>query len=275
MLVRRPLILVLGLLLSISIAPVVVQAQTSNERIIEDIRSAYDGLDYAIAETRINEALRDYERFLPQELSEIHVLYALVLFTQSKQPEAEDQLGLAVQLNPSLELDPLDTPPRLYEAFEEIKERYTDNPAQISSPQDVRYLLVYDPRANAALRSMVVPGWGQLYKGEKRKGIVLASLWGITASGSIIAHISRNQAQDHYRASETQAQTQSRFRSFSTWHKVRNNLMLAAAGIWVYSYIDAIVVGGPIEPGQLRDSDFKVSMIPVNGQAHFSVHWRF
>ena len=272
---KRPLVLVLGLLLCLSIAPVVVQAQTSNTRILEDIRSAYDGLDYAIAETRINEALRDYERFLPQELSEIHVLYALVLFAQSKQPEAEAQLELAVQLNPSLELDPLDTPPRLYEAFEEIKKGYADNAAEINSPQDVRYLLVYDPRANAALRSMVVPGWGQLYKGEKRKGIMLASLWGITASGSIVAHISRNQAQDHYRASETQAQTQSRFRAFSTWHKVRNNLMLAAAGIWVYSYIDAIVVGGPIEPGQQRDSDFGVSLIPVNGGTHLSVRWQF
>ncbi|MBX2819539.1 MAG: hypothetical protein KTR29_07655 [Rhodothermaceae bacterium] len=275
MFLRRPLVLVLGLVLSISLFAEVVHAQSSNTQVLEDIRSAYDGLDYAIAETRINEALRDYERFLPQELSEIHVLYALVLFAQSKPSDAEAQLGLAVQLNPSLELDPLDTPPRLYAAFVEIKEGYSDNSSQVNTPQDVRYLLVYDPRANAALRSMVVPGWGQLYKGEKRKGIVLASLWGLTASGSLIAHVSRNQAQDHYRASETQAQTQSRFRAFSTWHKVRNNMMLAAAGIWVYSYIDAIVVGGPVEPGRLRDSDFKVSMIPVNGRAHLSVLWRF
>ena len=202
-------------------------------------------------------------------------LYCTKNFEVNNLPEAESQLLLAVQLNPSLELDPLDTPPRLYEAFEEIKKEYSDNASQINDPQDIRYLLVYDPRASAALRSMAVPGWGQLYKGEKRKGIVLASLWGVTASGSIIAHVRRNQAQDHYRASETQAQTQSRFRAFSTWHKVRNNLMLAATGIWVYSYIDAIVVGGPIEPGQLRGSDFNVSMIPVNGRAHFSVQWQF
>lgn len=253
----------------------VAYAQLDKSSILEDIRSAYEDLDFSIAEDRINEALRDYEQFLPQELSEIHVIYALILFAQNDLSAAESQLRLAVQLNPSLVLEPLDTPPRLFQLFEEIKHVQDNQSEQVSSREEVRYLVVYDPRAGAAWRSMVIPGWGQLHKGEKRKGIILTSLWGLTASGSIVAHLNRTQAQERYQASETQAQTQRRFNAFSTWHKVRNNLLLATAGVWVFSYIDAVIWGQPLETKLMNDSPLEFTIIPAHGNAQFSVRWHF
>lgn len=267
--------MLIGLVVCMNDINGVAYAQLDTSRILEDIREAYEGLDFTIAETRINEALREYEQFLPDELSEIHVIYSLILFAQSEVSAAESQLRLAVQLNPSLVLDPLDTPPRLFQLFEEIKQAQDDESEQVSSREDVRYLIINDPRAGAAWRSVVVPGWGQLYKGEKRKGIILASLWGVTASGSVIAHLNRRQAQEHYRASETQAQTQSRFTAFSTWHKVRNNLLLAAAGVWVFSYIDAVVWGHSNGIEMSTDPPVEFTIIPSNGNAQFSVRWHF
>ena len=272
---QRMLFIVIGLLVYISATNEVVYAQLDTSRILEDIRSAYERLDFTIAEARINEALEEYEQFSPQELSEIYVIYSLILFAQSDLTAAASQLRLAVQLNPSLVLDPIDTPPRLFQLFEEIKQAQEDQSEQVGNRQEVRYLVIYDPRAGAALRSMVVPGWGQLYKGDKRKGIILTSLWGITASGSIVAHVNRKQAQRHYRASETQDQTQSRFRAYSNWHKVRNNLILAAASIWAYSYIDAVVWGRPAGTDMLNGTPFKFAIIPVNGNTHLSVRWHF
>ena len=250
-------------------------AQLNTSRMMEDIRSAYEELNFTVAEARISEALNEYDQFSPQELSEIHVIYSLILFAQSDLSAAESQLHLAIELNPTLVLNQLDTPPRLFQLFEEIKQARDDLSEQVSSPGDVRYLIIYDQRAGAAWRSMVVPGWGQLYKGEKRKGIILTSLWGIAASGSVIAHLNRIQARDHYRASETQAQTQSRFRTYSNWHKARNNLLLAATGVWVFSYIDAMVWGQPTRAYTSNQGPLKVSVLPIQGNTQFTIRWRF
>lgn len=244
-------------------------AQSSNEKVIADIQSAYEKLDFPIAEARITTALSNYQRFTPEELSAIHIIYALILFTRNDLAAAELQLRQALQLTPSLTLDPTDTPPQLLSIFSGLQQEISDQITE-EKPDEVRYLIVHDPRAAAAVRSMLVPGWGQLYKGEKQKGVLLASFWAVSAGGTIIAHINRQQARDHYLASETSAQTQERFKHYSNWHKVRNNLFIAAAGTWAFSYIDAILRGGPTNTSRLQ-----FMMMPTPTSRQVAVRWRF
>ncbi len=188
---------------------------------------------------------------------------------------AQEQLRQAVQLTPTLNLDPIDTPPQLLEVFSQIKQEEASAVTEGTSQSELRYLVVQDPRAGAALRSMVVPGWGQLYKGEHTKGVVLAGLWGVTAGGTVVAHISRRRAKDHYLASTTQAQTLERFESYSTWHKVRNNLFLGAMGVWAYSYIDAIIKGQPVPTSLRPDANLQLSLIPSPATPGLAMRFSF
>lgn len=259
---RSFLLLVIFAILTGWLCPInTAQAQQGNAKVLADIRSAYDALDFPVAEARIESALNEFERFLPGELTEIHVTYALILFARNDMDLATEQLRQAVQLTPTLNLDPIDTPPQLLEVFSRIKEQASVAEGPSGQPE-IRYLVVQDPRAGAALRSMVVPGWGQLYKGERTKGIVLAGLWGVTAGGAVVAHIGRQNAKDQYLDSTTQAQTLERFKNYSTWHKVRNNLFLGAIGVWAYSYIDAIIKGQPVPTSLGPDTNLQFSLIP-------------
>ena len=247
-----------------------VFAQQNNRQILEDIRNAYEGLDFAVAEARITAALAEYEQFTPTELSEIHVIYALIYFARNELPAVESHLAQALQLNPSLTLDTLETPPQVLDLFSSIKQQENDPVA--TTPAEIRYLIVQDPRPAAVMRSMLVPGWGQLYKEERKKGWLLVGLWGATAGGTLIAHANRSRTEKRYLASETQAQAASRYRPFDTWHKIRNNLFMAAAGIWVYSYIDALL---PSQPATSAFSPSKHSINAAAGPSGFSVCWHF
>lgn len=247
-------------------------AQEGNAKVLADIRSAYDGLDFPVAEARIETALENFERFLPAELTEIHVVYALILFARNDLAGAREQFGQALQLSPSLTLDPVDTPPQLLAVFDELKADYAREAGEAGGEAEIRYLVLQDPRASAALRSMVVPGWGQLYKGERKKGFVLAGLWTLTAGGTLVAHLSRQQARDLYLDATTQAQALDRFQDYSTWHKVRNNFLLGAVGVWAYSYLDAILRGNPMPAPA---TGLQVSLLPAPTNPTLSLNFNF
>jgi len=91
------------------------------------------------------------------------------------------------------------------------------------------------------MRSLLVPGWGQLYKGQPTKGWLLVGLWGTTASGTVLVHLTRDRAEDDYLGETDPDRIADRFDTFNRWHKVRNNLALAAGLVWAYSYVDALL----------------------------------
>lgn len=215
------------------------------DRVLE-IRRAYEQLNYEEAERKGLAALEDYQAFSPDELCEIHTILALVYFSENNATEAGQQFRLALDLNPDLELDPLFVSPKIREFFAEIKAAQTYPDVSGSTDgAEVRYMILQDPRPAAALRSMVLPGWGQMYKGESRKGIVLTALWGVGVLGTATAHLLRQSAEDDYLAETDPRQIQNRYDDFNRMHKLRNNLALFAAGLWLVSYLDAILGKAP------------------------------
>lgn len=248
------------------------QLVTPPEDQLQAIQSAYQNVDFATAEGLIEQALETYQLFLPAQLATVHLYAALIGFAQNETIEARQHLRTALQLQPELRLDPIEIPPGLIAMADEIKEEL-----QVSVQEDAaetRYIVLQDPRPQAALRSMLLPGWGQFYKGEQKKGLIFISAWGATVLGSGVAHLMRENRETAY-LNAPRDEIQERYRSFDTWHVVRNNLILAAAGVWVSSYVDALVSRNPdaaslsflrqqpfieVRPTGIRQPGFQVSV---------------
>ena len=225
----------------------VLLAQVSAEEVIEEIGSAYERVDFDVAEQRIKGALDRYEDFSPNELAQIYVFSALINYAKDDQSKAESQLAYAFQLNPSLELDPIISPPGLVEIGDRLKRAIQESGESAADQPEVRYLVLSDPRPGAAMRSMILPGWGQLYKGDKKKGYRVLGAWTLTAGSTLAAHIIRNNAENKYLDAITSEEAISLYDDFNRWHQIRNNLFLASTGIWVYSYLDALIYQTPPE----------------------------
>lgn len=231
-----------------------VQAQQTGEAVVEAVRAALQQFAYAEAEQRARAALAEPDRFSPDQLTTLHALLGQVAYAQGEELEARQQFGAALSLNPRLELDPLLVSPKIIAFFEEVKQSWTPpDPEERLADAAPRYVVVPDPRPAAALRSMLVPGWGQLYKGDRRKGWVLLGVWAGTVAATGTAHLARARAEEAYLDERDPTRVDAQYRTFDRWHKTRNNLALAAAAVWVVSYVDALVADGQgPEAGEFR-----------------------
>ena len=207
---------------------------------LADIWEAYQQLDYARAADSARAALDVFEGYSRTELAEIHVILGLIEFAENRPLEARTQFTAALSLNPATELDPLYASPRLQALFAEIRAERAQSPGRDADRAGTRYVVVEDRRVAAAMRSMALPGWGQLHKGERTKGRVLLGVWGTAVTAAAVTHTRRQQARRRYRAAVTTPEAVDRYAPFNRWHKRRTGVLYATAAIWAYSYVDAL-----------------------------------
>lgn len=238
----------LSIVLGVAATAARAQEPVTDSTLVQRAQAAYEQLDYARAEQYAQQVVRDYENYSVEQLTEVHTILGLINYSQNQPVDAGRHFEAALSLDPDLTLDPLLVSPKILSFLEDVRE---GRAAQLEpergdgSDAPVRYLQLEDRRPAAALRSMVVPGWGQLYKGEPTKGWLLLGLWSATAAGSGLAHWQRHEAREAYERVQDPSRVDGRYDTYADWHRARNNLLLAAAGVWLYSYLDAILQREP------------------------------
>ncbi|WP_294635387.1 DUF5683 domain-containing protein [uncultured Bacteroides sp.] len=92
------------------------------------------------------------------------------------------------------------------------------------------------------MRSLVVPGWGQMYKGSTTKGLCI--LGGeVLLTGGII--VSENLRSSYVKKMHEQPKHQQTYNTKAdNWENVRNVCIGAAAALYVYNLVDAAVANG-------------------------------
>lgn len=127
--------------------------------------------------------------------------------------------------------------------------------------------------ARGLWRSLLIPGWGQMYKGSMVKGIAILSVEAVAVSGIFVA--------ENLRASYVKKmKEQPRFyKTYNTkadnWQNVRNGIICAAAAVYVYNLVDAIVADGAKRTIVEKNTAFRLSPVVYNDGAGLSVVYEF
>ena len=250
--------------------PSVVWGQEEDRQLVVDMREAFQGLDYDQAEVLAGEILARYEMFSTDELIETHVTLALIRYAQNRQSEAELQFVSALSLKPDLELDPVLVSPKVITFFEELKASRDQVEQETETPGASRYIFVQDPRPAAAIRSMIVPGWGQFYKDEPVKGYVFAGAWVGSVGATIVTHIRRQDAARAYRLARDPDDITEKYNTYNRTHKLRNAMFLTAASVWVVSYIDALLNGSGMGL-YTRNDRYSISIHPASSYPYTEI----
>ena len=189
----------------------------------------------------------------------VHRLMALVSFARQQPTVASKHIQSALLINPDITFDTSEASPTFVEFFEGVKEAFvaalppaTTEQQSLDESQAVRY--IPDRRAPAALRSMIVPGWGQLHKGERSKGTAVAVTWLGLSAVSVAASLQRVDAQRAYEEERDLLKIEQRYDEFSSWHRRRNIAFGATGVVWLYAFLDALVGGSaaPVTGSSLR-----------------------
>jgi len=127
------------------------------------------------------------EKYLPARLaSEIHKYLAFNFVAQRKRKLAQQEFQTALRYNPKLTLgDDAVIAPKIRRTYLTIR----DNTIQKSRR---------NARLNTILRSMILPGWGQIHRGDRLRGYKYISVQAGLLAGSLLSVRSYTRARDAY-----------------------------------------------------------------------------
>jgi hypothetical protein len=245
-------------------------AQTSATDRAAEIKRALQQAEYQIAADLADSAIVHFREYTPAQLADIHALRALVFFEQGNNARGEEHLALALQLNPTLQLDPIFFSPQIQQQFETLRANVVTN-SNMTAPT-VRYVVMADPRLAAAWRSLLLPGWGQRFKGQKTKGRLFTISAATLAGATIVSHVLRARAEkDYLHAGENEVE--SRYDKFNRYHLLRNNLALALGVVWSAAALEALIVRVEPKAGRLGFEP-RLQFTPAAASLSLMISWQ-
>lgn len=214
-------------------------AAQNQRTVLAQIETAYKQFEYEKVDSLAGLALANYHRYSVKDLVWIHLYLGSAKFAQGYQTESRRQFSAALSLNPDLELDPAFFSPKIIQVFREVKKEVNRNQGPRAGGP-VRYLIQPDVRLNAAWRSMLLPGWGQMYKKDNTKGKIILGAVVLDAAAIAILHWQVTRAHDRYLAARNPDDIEKKFSTYRNWYRLRNGCILAGIATWLYSYFDAL-----------------------------------
>ncbi|RIK62320.1 hypothetical protein DCC62_27110 [candidate division KSB1 bacterium] len=214
-----------------------VFAQANTESVIE-MRNAFQQLNYAAAKKAGEQALQSWQHLTPQQVIEVHQVLGVIAYSEGDFFESKAQFEQALSLEPNLKLDSLYVSPKIHQFLAELKNNLAMGNGHNYVSQ--RYLVVPDPRPQAALRSLLIPGLGQMYKNQKSQGRILMAAAGAGLVATAALHLRREKARENYLSAATIAKAEATYRRYNTLNRARNLSAVLTSGIWIYSFFDAL-----------------------------------
>lgn len=206
----------------------------------ELVKQLYENVEFESAIAKGNELLKlPGSSLSPDELAVVHRYMAFSFFNLGDQDSARVHFLSLLSLQPDLELNPAETSPKIIDFFQQLREEFRSISQQDNDRMFTKYVIAEDLRPGAALRSAVIPGWGQLRKGQRGRAAVLGGgFWaGLIATGA--AYSKSQSLKDDYVAARDPAEISRLYDDYNSWHKTRQALTLATAIFWVINVVDA------------------------------------
>lgn len=209
----------------------------------EQMLQAYQQLDYQSAKTIGQKITAEYTKHSLFQLVETHKILGVIFYTEGNPGEAQKQFEQALSIDDKAQLDSVYVSPKITQFFDELKQNFVESvdKNQSGSTFAPRYILVADPRPAAAMRSLIFPGWGQLYKQEKKKGYVLAGAAGISLLATGIFHFMQESAHDDYLSATNPQLIEEKYADYNRLYKWRNNAAVFTGAVWLYAFFDALI----------------------------------
>ncbi len=165
-------------------------------------------------------------------------LYLGFLEVLSERPESAEKDFLKVfEILPSLNLDPVYVPPKIFQAFEEAKRSYQERKRGLSSRLDSLALsrnegAIPERGLRIAISNLLVPGSGFLIEQRYIRGSIWTVLQAASVSGFVYSYYQATYAHDDYMNTSIPGDIDPAYDEYNNWHK--KTIAWGVGGIVIY-----------------------------------------
>ncbi len=209
---------------------------------VEAIKAAYNQFRYAEVISLSLQSLASTPPPNTREKVEIYTYLAFARVSLGQNEVARKDFEAALELDPKLALDPVYVSPKIIVLFNEVKQQIQARLPEEGQGPPAR---LDDVRAGAAWRSLVLPGWGQWYKGQRGKAAAIFAVQAVQISTLIYSHIKVGQHHDAYVEARDPADIEAAYKKYTSFYKRRSYLAVSTAAVWLYAHIDAALTASP------------------------------
>lgn len=249
---RSPIIAAFLVCLCVVVAPPILLS----DDVVTPIRESYEEGDFNRAEYLALKALQNPKSLRPEDIIEIHKLLAFCYVAMEDTQAAINEFLDVLERNPRLSLEPLYVSPKIIGVFNAAKAQFQARPKIREAPNTQDRV-----RLRASMTSLLLPGLGQVHKGQPTRGYVFMSAQGISLGAWISLIFITNHRRDAYRAQTIPSQIEDSYRSYQTALHWRNAMGIAAASVYVVSFLDALYGPSP-EPSAYLSLDQSSGSVP-------------
>jgi hypothetical protein len=207
---------------------------------IPEIELLYKELKYEKALAKGKELLQTPENLSLNDLATVHKYLGVIYFSIGASDSSRSHFLSYINLKPGGTLDPINFSPKIIEFFENIRDSNQSEYGKVKSEPFTQYVFIEDRRPGAAWRSALLPGWGQMYKNQRSRGIIVSSAFlGSAIITATAFYFEENYHQD-YLNSQSQSDIEKNYDKYNNWYKVRRSFTWITASIWLLNLADAI-----------------------------------
>ncbi len=227
-----------GMVLLVLCGTVACPAAGPNDSPGQQVKERYDRVEFREAIALGNRLLAG-RHLSPDDLALVHQYLGFAHFNLGNLDSARVHFLSLLSLQPDIRFDPAETSPKIITFFDQLRVESLAVPAKESPFAFTRYVLVPDLRAGAAWRSAILPGWGQLHKGQKMRALLLGGVFWVGLAGTAVALLQESDTRDRYLDATDPGEIARRYDRYNRWFKARRILTVTTAGFWLLNVLDA------------------------------------
>lgn len=231
------LLLALTILAIILVTTLFAQRTANVDSTLKAIELLYNNARYGDAEL---ESRRLSEEPSLTDLAKVQIekWIAFSLIAQGKSSSARERFVQLLTLNPDFDLDPVLTSPKILTVFNDAKVIFLSR----RRTQKDTVQSVHQTFGRVTYRTVLFPGWEQLYQGRTTSGSIFLGAGVATLGAGITLEILRAKARDEYLNATIPSVISSKYNSYNSYRKAEIYSFIGFAVVYIASEIDVFTV---------------------------------
>ena len=195
--------------------------------------------------------IADKGGFSKDELIEIYLLKGISHYSLGESELVKESFFEILNLDNNYKINSSQVSPKIIREFEKLRIEYdrTNIKKEFTSVVKIDTLykvdtLLLKPNnklySETVIRSMVFPGWGHFYSGNRTKGWILSAANSVTLGSMLYFIYDTNRKESSYLNEIDPTLIEEKYSYFNKSYKIRNSLIAAYAVLWIYTQIDIL-----------------------------------